>query len=160
MQSLGKENIDALTQAVTAAQKVIYKLRKFDVPCRQAKFIGFQEAFLAVSKKEDMAKNVLSVDILAKFKAIKVTLLKAVILAQSLQESPSVEFVAFTTSVLTSKTLDQQLKAKLLLPDSDFKKLKFASFYKTVSSPRHYTSRLSIARPFTLSLLTTSSTRS
>jgi len=92
---------------VTAAQRVLYKLRKFDVPCSQAKFTGFQEAFLAVSKKEEMAKNVLSSDILAKFKAIKMTLLKAVILAQSLQGTASSEFVAFTTSVLASKTLDQ-----------------------------------------------------
>ena len=81
-----------------------------------------------------MARNVLSADVITKFKAIKVTLLKAVILAQSLQESSSSEFVVFTTSVLTSKTLDYQLKVKLLLPDSDFKKLKFLSFYKTVSS--------------------------
>ena len=43
------------------------------------------EVFAKVAKKEEMAKNVLSHDILNKFKAIKDNLLKGVILTLNLE---------------------------------------------------------------------------
>jgi hypothetical protein len=85
IEALGKENIDSLGLSVTASMRTLYKLKKFEVASSQTRLIEvskvLQEAFLAVSKKEEMAKKVLSGDVLSKFKAIKEALLKALILA-------------------------------------------------------------------------------
>ncbi len=85
IEALGKDNIDSLGLSVTASMRALYKLKKFEVVCSQTRLIEvskvLQEAFLAVSKKEEMAKKVLSGDVLSKFKAIKEALLKALILA-------------------------------------------------------------------------------
>lgn len=57
------------------------------------------EIFFKVAKKEEMARNVLSHDILNKFKAIKENLLKGVILILNL-DAGSLDFKTFVTSIL------------------------------------------------------------
>lgn len=57
------------------------------------------DVFFKVVKKEEMARNVLSHDILNKFKAIKENLLKAVILSLNL-DAEALDFKIFITSIL------------------------------------------------------------
>jgi hypothetical protein len=63
----------------------LYKVNKNKVECEEAIDVNnLVEVLTKVAKKEEMAKNVLTGDILSKFKQLKENLLKTVILAYNL----------------------------------------------------------------------------
>ncbi len=63
----------------------MYKVNKNKVECEEAIDVNnLVEVLTKVAKKEEMAKNVLTGDILSKFKQLKENLLKTVILAYNL----------------------------------------------------------------------------
>jgi hypothetical protein len=98
--------------------------------------IKIRDSFTKVNKKEELASKVLTPEILAKFKALKENLLKSVILSFNLEKVDSSQSLpSFVQEILNSKTLEIQLKTKVLMPDSDFKKLKFGKYYKGINEP-------------------------
>ena len=104
VETLGKDNIDSLISISTSLQRTLYKLKKFEVSCDEAKVRviakGLQDSFVKIAKKEEMAKSVLSQDVLAKFKAIKESVLRSLILAQSLTSEVSDDFKSFVAFLL------------------------------------------------------------
>lgn len=88
VENLGKENIESAVLKSANIQKTLYKLNKFEVKCPtndiKESLKVITEAFNKVTKKEDMAKNVLTHEILAKFKTLKENLLKSVVLSHNL----------------------------------------------------------------------------
>jgi hypothetical protein len=102
--------------------------------------IKIRDSFTKVNKKEELASKVLTPEILAKFKALKENLLKSVILSFNLEGVDSSQSLpSFVQEILNSKTLEIQLKTKVLMPDSDFKKLKFGKYYKGINEPSSHT---------------------
>jgi len=82
-----------------------------------------------------MAKNALGQEDLAKFKTIKQSLLRAVILSINLkQEGEIKEFVGQT---LASKGADLDLKLKILLPSQDLRKVNFGTYYQRLNTESH-----------------------
>lgn len=104
VETLGKDNIDSLISISTSLQRTLYKLKKFEVSCDEAKVRviakGLQDSFVKIAKKEEMAKSVLSQDVLAKFNAIKESVLRSLILAQSLTSEVSDDFKSFVAFLL------------------------------------------------------------
>lgn len=130
VENLSKENIDGLSSKVLCLWRTYYKLNKFAVKVGEEQIMNYgkqlQTLFNKISMKEEMAKKVLSADVLAKFKTIKDNILKAVILNQNLSSArDQPDFKAFLSQSLQSATLDMTLKAKLLLPESGMPKIKF-----------------------------------
>ena len=77
-----------------------------------------------------MAAKVLTSDILVKFKNIKLSLLKALVLTYNIKaDLPIDTFKTLTNTILHTKTTDHSLKDKLLIPITDFKKLDFSQYY-------------------------------
>ena len=74
-----------------------------------------------------MAKNVLSPEMLSKFKTLKENLLKIIILALNLNLGDQLD--KFFKQLLESSQVDNYLKTKIILPISDFKKVDFSPYY-------------------------------
>ena len=110
IEEMSKENIDGISAKVLAVLRLCYKLNKFNVSVQDVEFKGnqLQTLFNKVNQKEEMAKKVLSSDVLAKFKLIKENLLKSIVLLYNLETPapPTAIFTQFLISCLTSTTLD------------------------------------------------------
>ena len=74
-----------------------------------------------------MAKNVLSPEMLSKFKTLKENLLKIIILALNLNLGDQLD--KFFKQLLESSQVDNSLKTKIILPIADFKKVDFSLYY-------------------------------
>jgi hypothetical protein len=67
---------------------------------------------------------------------LKENLLKSVILSFNLEGvDSSSSLPSFVQEILNSKNLEINSKTKVLMPDSDFKKLKFGKYYKGINEP-------------------------
>jgi hypothetical protein len=81
-----------------------------------------RDSFTKVSKKEELAAKVLTPEILNKFKSLKDTLLKSILLCFNLVVD-NASLTTFLSEIFGLSSLSHLLKTKVLVPQSDFKKL-------------------------------------
>lgn len=127
VEALSKDNIDKLVAKSRNLSRLLYKMSKAQVSgtVDEQKILALLSM---VDKKEQMAKNVLTSEILNKFRELKEVLVQSLVLSLNIKKSDSMNQVLEVC--LRNVELSMKTRVTVLNPETKFPKVKFDAYYE------------------------------